>query len=310
MKNKILPIIALLSCLLIACDGNNWTKFDKDQNYIYFVGEKLSIYENSDKVLAVVVGASGIYDQTLTVGFEVVIEDSTAGYKTAKEGIDFEILNPTRTLSFSKGVGYDTIRIKPIDNDVKDNHRAFRIVLKNNDPSYAVGMNGKGSTAEVVIFDDESSSKWEGNWEVSGKTVWYYSSSNQLKATADTASNITQAFATYTVTIVAHPTEVGVLLVRNFMGQEQLQLSLLVNDEDELSIQAGVIGQIDGFDIYFGGFDADGEDTGINPVQIEVVDSNTLRVIRFMSYYESSSGEIMYTGPSATVLKSTWKRLD
>lgn len=311
MKIQIIFFLTIVLGFLSACDDNGWEHFNGDFNYVYFVNEKSSVYENSTKTLSVVVGASGISGENLTVGYEILVSDSTAGYRTAKEGVDFRILNTTRQLSFAQGVGYDTISIQTIDNELKDGHRAFHILLKENDRNYATGMNGRGSVAEIVILDDESSSKWEGAWEVSGKTVWYYSSTNQLKATSDTASNITQAFTPYEVLIVAHPTEANVLLVKNFMGQEALQLSLLVDeDDDRLSLKAGVIGRINDFDIHFGGFDREGEDTGNQAISVDVVDDNTLRVVRFMSYYETTTGEIVYTGPEATILKSTWKRIN
>ena len=82
-----------------------------------------------------------------SVDFEIV-SDSVA---PAVEGTDFQILNESKTLKFTKDANTQVIKIKVIDNDVYTGDKRFTINLVN-----AQGVNiGAEKSIVVTIEDDE-----------------------------------------------------------------------------------------------------------------------------------------------------------
>lgn len=82
-----------------------------------------------------------------SVDFEIVPDETVP----AVEGTDFEIVNETKTLTFTKDVNVQTIKIKVIDNSVYTGDKRFTINLVN-----AKGVKiGAEKSVVVTIEDDE-----------------------------------------------------------------------------------------------------------------------------------------------------------
>ncbi len=318
MKHKLLYIVsmAVLSFSFASCSPEKWPTFDPSDAYVAMKDTVFSAYEDQSGILAIPVGVSGAPGQSVTVSFSFTTAEGSA-FRNAVEGVDFQLLNPAKELHYPSGTGYDTIRIQMINNTVKDAHSSFRVQLASANPSYAIGFSGQRSYADVTLYDDESMSPFEGVWEVSGKSVIFQNGTS----TGDTTINSTIPILSYEVTIVPHPTEMGVLVVKNFMGsidqyKDRFSVNMVVDTVAlTVTLKHGLIGQFDNRDVQLYTFDNDIEvsETSDIPGSLSLntngtVNTNTMNVWQYAAIIYVN-GNPYGLSPGTTVLKSTWKKV-
>ncbi|MFB6318548.1 hypothetical protein [Saccharicrinis sp. FJH54] len=89
---------------------------------------------------------------------EVTFDFDTAGVANpAIEGEDFVLLNSSKKLTVSDGYGYDTIKIKTIDNDLFTGQKTVKINLVSNSLGYNFGAD---DVLELGIRDDDHPLGW------------------------------------------------------------------------------------------------------------------------------------------------------
>lgn len=144
--NKItFGLIALATMSLSSC-SNDLPEFNDADAFVALRQSTATMGETSgeNEVTVMLTSLSG---KEGSVDFEIV-PDETA---PAVEGTDFEVVNASKTLSFTKDANTQVIKIKVIDNDVYTGDKRFTINLVN-----AQGVNiGAENSVVVTIEDDE-----------------------------------------------------------------------------------------------------------------------------------------------------------
>jgi hypothetical protein len=164
MKKRIRNIIYMLAAVLLAASCE-WDPimFDESKSHVAFTDYTTSIPEEGN-AMGIVVKVSALSDSpSLTVEYEF----DTVGIdpeKAAFEGAQFNLLNESKTLTFTEGWGYDTIFIEPIDNEIFTGNKIFNISLTGNSADYPFG---EASVHAVTLADNEHPlGKWIGTYAV------------------------------------------------------------------------------------------------------------------------------------------------
>jgi len=146
MKNIYWLFIALIS--LASCEAEiEKIHFNDSNAYIAFGMEDDELDEDDKNVFSYEVTHSTTMAQAMTVDFDI----STEGIENpAIEGVDFEVLNSSRTLSYSESSYTNAIRIKLIGNDSINVDRQFRIKLVSNSLDIPLGL-VDGAKCELLI---------------------------------------------------------------------------------------------------------------------------------------------------------------
>ena len=168
--NKITFGLVALATMAFSSCSNDLPEFNDADAFVALRATTASFVENGegteiDVLLTSLNGLEG------SVDFEIV-PDSVA---PANEGVDFTIENASKTLTFTKDAPTQSIKIKPIDNDVYTGDKRFTINLVN-----AKGVNlGANKSITVTVEDNEHplafmlgtyAAKGEGNWD--GDIEW------------------------------------------------------------------------------------------------------------------------------------------
>lgn len=164
MKIYRLFTILIISVIALSCE-KDMISFRKTDSFVAFQSDGGSIGEENTAEFPITVMMAAYKGDAVTVNFEF----STAGLENpAVEGIDFELVNPAKTLTFDSGTGTAEFRVRAIDNDERDLDRSVKIVLSGNSAGYAIGMAaGKGSEYVLTIIDNEHPlGKWIGTYTV------------------------------------------------------------------------------------------------------------------------------------------------
>jgi hypothetical protein len=144
MKIKSLYAAAAGIILLASCNLNNPPAFDDKDAFVAF--DKLSINAPEEGgILKVPVSLVSLAGLDGTVDYEIDAEATKA-----QEGINYRLLNSSRTLTFSKDAPTQYIEIDIINNDIFTGD--LPLTLKLTSSSRDIGAN---STCRVVIIDDE-----------------------------------------------------------------------------------------------------------------------------------------------------------
>jgi hypothetical protein len=157
--NRITFVLAAVA-LLVSCEAD-YIMFDSSKNFVAFPAKTTSIPEQGGQVAisVYVVALEGSPSVSVTFDF-----DATGIADPAVEGVDFTLVNPSKTLDFQDGTGYATITIQPIDNDEFTGNKMVNIMLTGNSQDYQFGAN---STNAVTLIDDEHPLKaWIGSYSV------------------------------------------------------------------------------------------------------------------------------------------------
>lgn len=149
--NRILYVFAA-GLLLTACQKVETPMFSDKDAFVAFTDKSYKTMEGSDGIFKVPVRVVSVNGLDVTVDFTVSSEAYTPDTIKAVEGVDYEILNESRKLTFSKEKMTDSIYIK-VNNidDLYKSPRHFDITLTNNQ-----GCNfGAYYTAAITIQDDD-----------------------------------------------------------------------------------------------------------------------------------------------------------
>ena len=158
-----LSLILVALVFITGCQKEYPLMFDTSTKVVGFSTPTLTIKENAPSGAAKLY-LGGVLDAPAT---DVTIEVSVEGIsKPAIEGTDFTISSKTITL----GVGETDVTISPIDNDVFQGNKQFKLLIKSNSKSYPLSTN---NSFLVTITDDEHPLKtWIGTYKVAAVSYW------------------------------------------------------------------------------------------------------------------------------------------
>lgn len=219
MINRITFVLAAVA-FLVSCEAD-YIMFDSSKNFVAFPNKVTDIAEAGGVVAIPVYVVALEGSPSITVDFDF---DATDISNAAVEGVDFDILNDSKTLSFPQGWGYDTIWIDPIDNEIFEGNKAINLVLQSNSQNYPFGAN---DVNEITFIDDEHPLKaWIGTYSVTATDYWSYFGPE-----------------TWTVTTTADPADLNNLLVTGIGndpgiagGYDDVQSIVGVIDQEAMTI--------------------------------------------------------------------------
>ncbi len=230
MKKRINKLIYLLVAVVLFLSSCNWEpiKWDDSEVFIAFDQSATTIPEEGDSVgiAVMVVALDGAPAVTVTFDFDT----TGLGSKAAIEGADYTLVNSDKTLSFPNGWGYDTIWIKPVDNDIFTGDRMFYVDLVSNSVNYAFGAAKQNA---VTLKDNEHPLNLVlGNYE---ETDYWYSDGS--------------VDGVYAVTISPDPDDITKVKIDNFWGggtvisaSVDLDAMTLTIDDEEVIYVSGTYG--------------------------------------------------------------------
>ncbi len=148
MRNIYWLFLVLLTIGFGACNAEEDENLFQDKNAcISFVEESYGIDEDDKLQQNFEVAYHSTSPVATTVDFDFISEGIE---NPAIEGVDFELLNPTKTLTFGKGAYKNAIRIKTIGNDIVDANRQIKIKLTSNSLDLPLGF-VDGAKSEILI---------------------------------------------------------------------------------------------------------------------------------------------------------------
>ncbi len=231
MKTKFRFIYIFLAVLVFFSCETEQILYDSSKNHVAFVSSTTSIAEQGGKVGIPVMVAALLDDPAVTVDFTVDADQSVA-----KEGVDFNINNDSKTLSFPDGWGYDTIWVTPVDNDVFGGNISFIIKITSNSQGY---QNGAQDSIVVTILDNEHPlGTWIGTYTIQATYVAGYFSNEVWKG----------------ITCEPDPNDVNNLIIKGLCGEsyeERLPITAKV-DLEEMSISLPIGADIGSHSAYGG----------------------------------------------------------
>jgi hypothetical protein len=160
--------------LFASCEKNEPELFQNEDSFIAFERSSGSLNE------AVMVDGVPV-EQEIEIRVMLVTLDNSpvnVTFEFNHEGIDnpavegeaFELLNTSKTLSFPNGMGYQSIRIRSIDDDIFTANRQVNIKLTGNDAGYGIGAE---SNFRLTVVDNEHPLNLVlGTYSASGTDAW------------------------------------------------------------------------------------------------------------------------------------------
>lgn len=186
--------IAAVFMLMTACEKNDPIVFQNDDSFIGFVRGNGAVTEASvvegvafENTIAIPVMLVTLDNNPVTVDFDFSIE-GIAEESQAIENETFTLLNENKTLSFSGGItegssmGYDTIFIQTVDNEIFTGNKRVNIVLMSNSAGYNFGSL---STFSLTVVDNEHPLNIVlGTYDVTGESAFGGSLSTTIETSA------------------------------------------------------------------------------------------------------------------------------
>lgn len=174
MMKKLLYILAVgvLTWAMTSCEEREFI-FPDDMAYASFKTPdnsntlELEKFENVTEIIEIPVAVAAHQGSAVTVDFDF----STDGIENpAIEGVDYELVNSSKTLTFPNRVGVENIQIRLIDNDIVDPNKAVKIILTKSTVGFGLA---EGNTEFLFkIADDEDPlAPYKGSWMVEGQTI-------------------------------------------------------------------------------------------------------------------------------------------
>lgn len=157
--NRITFVLAAVT-LLISCEAD-YIMFDSSKNFVAFPTSKTTALEPGGQVGIPVYVVALEGSPAITVDFDF---DATDIPNAAVEGVDFTLVNDSKSLSFANGFGYDTIWIQPIDNDIFEGNKLVNVVLTSNSQNFQFGA--VNSHALSFVDDEHPLKAWIGTYTV------------------------------------------------------------------------------------------------------------------------------------------------
>jgi len=165
MKKTLTISIAVLAILLgiYSCEEVRIT-LPEDQFYVAFdykvnniIVDSSKIFHGSDNTLMIPVLVAAKKGGPVTVEFEFDTTDLNGFFwadpahnqSYAEENVNFTLVNSSKILNFPDGVGYDTIKIQPIDVAFTGFKYVF-INLTSNSAGYRIGFR-EGANADTIV---------------------------------------------------------------------------------------------------------------------------------------------------------------
>jgi len=180
--NRITFVLAAVT-LLASCEAD-YVMFDSSKSFVAFPTDKTTIQEPGGPVAIPVYVVALKGSPAITVNFDF---DGTDIPNAAVEGVDFDILNDSKTLSFPDGWGYDTVWIDPIDNDIFEGNKMVYLQLTSNSQNYQFGANDVNT---ITFIDDEHPLKaWIGTYTVQATDYWSYFGAETWTVTTEADPN-------------------------------------------------------------------------------------------------------------------------
>jgi len=152
MKKILIYFVSLIIGLSIfmSCDDLNEPIYLKDSDkFVAFLSKTAIVKEESTSKLGIVVYISAPGGTGCTVNFDF---DTVGIAVPAIEGVDFTLLNDSKTLTFTNYYGYDTIWIEPIDNEDYTTNKIVNINLSSATNNFNLGAERK---CALTIVDNE-----------------------------------------------------------------------------------------------------------------------------------------------------------
>ncbi|MDX9695023.1 MAG: hypothetical protein RBT49_04460 [Bacteroidales bacterium] len=136
--------------LFISCEDLNEPVILKDSDkFVAFNTSAVSVKENNGEKIGILVYIASTGGAGCSVDFYF---DTQGIALPAVEGVNFNVLNDTRTLTFTDSYGFDTIWIEPIDNLTYDKNKSIYITLSWPNNGYSLG---RESSALLTVVDNE-----------------------------------------------------------------------------------------------------------------------------------------------------------
>jgi len=194
--NRITFVLAAVT-LLVSCEAD-YIMFDSSKNFVAFPADKTTILEPGGRVAIPVYVVALKGSPAINVNFDFDVTDIP---NAAVEGVDFTLVNDSKTLSFPQGWGYDTIWVQPIDNDIFEGNKMMNVVLTSNSQNYQFGAN---KTNAVTIIDDEHPLKaWIGSYTVEAAS--YGSPGNWDETWTVSTASVDGDLGSLSITILSTP---------------------------------------------------------------------------------------------------------
>lgn len=154
MKKIYWLFLVLLTLGFGACTAEVDEILFQDKNAsISFLEETYEIDEDIEAYQSFEVAYHSTSPEAVTVDFDFVTEGIA---NPAIEGVDFELLNPSKSLVFGENSYKNAIRIKVIGNDSVDANRQIKIKLKSSSTDILLGLaNGLKSEILITILNND-----------------------------------------------------------------------------------------------------------------------------------------------------------
>ena len=136
-----------------SCDEEDAVLFKIEDSFVAFDATTGVVPEGNTAAIEIPVSVASHKGESVTVTFEF----STEGISNpAVEGVDFTLVNDSKTLTFASGVGSELIKILPINNDIRDLDKTVKVKIVSNSAGFDIGMaEGLGAEYSLVVADDE-----------------------------------------------------------------------------------------------------------------------------------------------------------
>lgn len=167
MKSLYTYIGAVLAAasILASCDKNEPSKFNDKDAFVAFDKTSLTLSEGSEDVLRIPVTLASVAGLEETIKFEVKEPEK----KAAKQGVNFELLTKSGTLSFNAENRTRYIEVKAIPDGKYTGDLQFSIVINGTESIKA----GSENTCTVTVADsDHPLGFMLGEYTATGVNYW------------------------------------------------------------------------------------------------------------------------------------------
>lgn len=167
MKSLYTYIGAVLAAasILASCDKNEPSKFNDKDAFVAFDKTSLTLSEGSEDVLKIPVTLASVAGLEETIKFEIKESEK----KAAKQGVNYEVLTKSGTLSFNAENRTRYIEVKAIPDGEYTGDLQFSIVIKGTESIKA----GSENTCTVTVSDiDHPLGFMLGEYTATGVNQW------------------------------------------------------------------------------------------------------------------------------------------
>ncbi len=174
--------MAAVFMLMTACETNDPIVFENEDSFIGFTNGNGAVTEAvivdgeaRENIIAIPVMLTTLDNNPVTVNFDFSVE-GFAEEAQAIENETFTLLNESKSLSFTGGMvdgsvmGYDTIYIRTVDNEIFTGNKRVNIVLVDNSAGYDFGT--QDSFTLTVVDNEHPLNIVLGTYAVTGSSAF------------------------------------------------------------------------------------------------------------------------------------------